>query len=139
MLNDDEWLSLAQGLVRATKANALKWSVLGPETPENAPRDPTYRASVGELTEYRIWAKDSDGRVPFILAVLRSKDIFDHPDLLDTYETGFFDIGDGSTSDWVCDVYAAAARSATNAPLIVSSLLEELSDLQRQTPGSETK
>jgi hypothetical protein len=138
MLNDDEWLSLAQVLVRATKTNVLKWSVLGPETPENALRDPTYRASVGELTEYRIWAKDNDGRVPFILAVLRAKDIFDQLELLDTYETGFFDIGDGSTSDWVNDIYAAAARSATNAPLIVSSLLEELNDLLPQTPGTET-
>jgi hypothetical protein len=122
MLTEDEWLEVARKLAKLSQSGQIAWSVLE----QRGTHDATYRSRVGELTEYRVWARDADGRVPLRFAIMRAPSPGEEPQSVDAYETASFDLGDGSTSDWVYDVYVAAGRSATGSPQLVAKLLAEL-------------
>ena len=79
MLTEDEWLEVARKLAKLSQAGQVAWSVLE----QRGTQDATYRARVGELTEYRIWARDSDGRVPLRFAIMRAPSPGEEPQSVD--------------------------------------------------------
>ncbi|WP_285038107.1 hypothetical protein [Plantibacter sp. lyk4-40-MEA-4] len=131
MLNDEEWQTIVRRLVDLTKAQKLQWSVLQPEIEA----DPTYFAEVGAETQYRVWADDDDGRLPYRFTISRRSESSGAYHAVESFLTDEFQDNDGSTSDWINDLYTLAARSASGSPQLVSTLLEELNLLGGSEDG----
>jgi hypothetical protein len=129
MLTEDEWIQITTRVVRLTNAGSITWQVLQPDVEH----DPTYKVRINELTEYRVWSRDGDGRVPLRFNIMRASVPGEAMQAVDSFMTKEFEVGDASASDWILDVYNAAARSASGSPQLVAKLLAELDDLD---PGA---
>jgi hypothetical protein len=131
MLDEQEWSGLATRLLARTRSGTLDWTSSDEGLRGSIGSEPLYFTRIGHRTEYRVYARDRDGVLPFVFSIFRlpeeaEMDFDSTYKLLDQFETTVFELGDSSTSDWVYDLYQAAKRSASGGPRLFAALIEEI-------------